>query len=441
MPDFWRHTAFREESSVCCTVFVKKIETMKAEIISVGTEILLGEITDTNAAYIASELPSLGIDLYWVTQVGDNRGRLVSILKRAWDRSDLIIVSGGLGPTEDDLTRESIAEMLGEDMEIDSDLEKWLRDLFSRFGYEMPECNLKQANLIPSAKAIPNPRGSAPGWWVKQGGKTLLAMPGPPGEMQRMWAEEIKDELRRSIDSAVIVSRTLKILGLGEAGVDEMISHLLSSSNPSIGVYAKPTGIELRLTAKAETQQAADGMVAPLEAEIRSIFGENIWGTDDEIMEKVVGDLLREKSLTLATMESCTGGLLASVLTDVPGSSAYFKGGLVSYSNEMKIAFGVERDIIDEHGAVSRQVAEAMARAVRDRLGADVGVGLTGIAGPEEIEDKPVGTIYIGVTDGTITRSTHTIFPQHRPRIKRYGATVALSELRRFLIDSQTDSK
>ena len=408
---------------------------MKAEIISIGTEILLGEITDNNATYLAGQLPLLGIDLHWVTQVGDNRQRIVEIAQQAWNRSDIIIITGGLGPTDDDLTRESIAEMLGEQMAIDPDLENWLRDMFDRIGYEMPENNLKQAMLIPSAKAIPNSRGTAPGWWVSREGKTLLAIPGPPGEMRQMWEANIRDELRQKSDTAIIASRTLKILGVGEANVDKLISHLLSSRNPSIGVYARQTGIELRLTAKASTSQQAKEMIAPIESEIRSIVGDKIWGTDDQALEKLVGDLLRERSLTLATMESCTGGLLANLITDVVGSSDYFKGGLVAYSNEMKTEFGVDAVLIAEHGAVSAEVAQDMALAARNRLGADVGVGTTGVAGPEDLEGKPVGTVYIGVSNGTITRSIRTGFPQHRRRIKQYAAMNALNELRRLLLD------
>ena len=413
---------------------------MKAEIISVGTEILLGEITDTNAAFLAGELPQLGIDLYWVTQVGDNRGRMLEALHRAWSRSDLIILSGGLGPTEDDITRESVAEMLGEDTRLDPDLEKWLRGLFDRIGYEMPERNLKQATLIPSAKAIPNPKGSAPGWWVTRDDRILIAMPGPPAEMKRMWKREIKDELRLVLGDMVICSRTLKIFGLGEAHVDEMLGALLSSENPTIGVYAKQTGIEVRLTSKAGNEDEAELMISPMEKQIRSMFGDKIWGIDDNVIEKVVGDLLLEQNLTLATMESCTGGLLANLVTDVPGSSSYFKGGFVTYSNEMKIDYGVDADLLAKYGAVSPQTAEAMAEAARNKLGANIGIGITGVAGPEKREDKPIGTIYIGISDGKETRSTLTIFPQHRPRIKRYAVMSALNELRRLLLQSQADS-
>ncbi|MBM3132548.1 MAG: competence/damage-inducible protein A, partial [Chloroflexi bacterium] len=352
---------------------------MKAEIISVGTELILGEIVDTNAAYLASELPLLGIDLYWISQVGDNQPRIVELLRRAWDRSDLILVTGGLGPTEDDITRESIAELLGEEMKVDPDLEKWLRGLFARIGWEMPERNIKQAMLVPSASAIPNSRGSAPGWWVRRGGKMLIAMPGPPGEMQWMWYHEVREKLKGEVTRAIIVSRTLKLLGIGEARVDEVLSHLLSSRNPSIGTYAKPTGIELRLTAKAPTQAEAEALIAPLEAKIRVIVGDKIWGIDAEVLERVVGDLLRKRKLTLATMESCTGGLVGDLITNVPGSSDYFKGGIVAYSNGVKIAFGVDERLIAEHGAVSSQVAVAMAEAARRTLGADVGVGVTGV--------------------------------------------------------------
>ncbi|MFO8101750.1 MAG: competence/damage-inducible protein A [Dehalococcoidia bacterium] len=409
---------------------------MKAEIISVGTEILLGGITDTNANYLAGQLPLLGIDLLWVTQVGDNQPRLVEILRQAWNRSDLIIITGGLGPTEDDITRESIAELIGEEMSLDPDLEKWLREKFVKIGYDMPENNLKQAMVIPSARAIPNSRGTAPGWWVTREGRTLLAMPGPPGEMRQMWEAEIRGKLRNSLDTAIIASRTLKILGLGEANVDKLLGPLLSSRNPSIGVYAKQTGIELRLTAKAPTQQEAEEMIFPLEKQVRSIVGDNIWGTDDQTMEKLVGDLLRDRGLTLAAMESCTGGLLASLITDVPGSSDYFKGGLVAYSNEMKIEFGVDASLIAEYGAVSPQVAEAMASAARGRLGANIGLGTTGVAGPDELEGKPVGTVFIGVTDGETAKSVRTGFPQHRRRIKQYAAMDALNELRKLLVQS-----
>ncbi|UCG82445.1 MAG: CinA family nicotinamide mononucleotide deamidase-related protein, partial [Dehalococcoidia bacterium] len=300
---------------------------MKAEIISVGTELLLGQITDSNAPYLASELPLLGIDLFWISQVGDNRSRLVDALKRAYERSDIIITTGGLGPTEDDITREAIAELLDEEMSVDPEIERWIREIFSKLGYEMPECNIKQANLIPSARAISNLRGTAPGWWVENEGKLILAMPGPPSEMQQMWETEVGPELKRRLGDEVIVSRTIKTLGLAEAKVDELVSPLLASSNPTLAVYSKLDGIQLRLTAKDLDKMRARASITRAEEQLQDILGETIWGYDEDTLEELVGHMLRERKLSLATMESCTGGLLASTITDVPGSSDYFKGG------------------------------------------------------------------------------------------------------------------
>lgn len=408
---------------------------MKAEIISIGTEILLGQITDTNASYLAGQLPLLGIDLYWASQVGDNRRRLVEVMQRAWGRSQLTITTGGLGPTEDDLTREAIAEVLGEEMTVDPALEQELREFFRRISYEMPDRNIKQATLIPSAQAIPNPRGTAPGWWVEREGRILVAMPGPPQEMQRMWEREVLPRLRTKAEAGVILSTTFKTFGLSEAGVDELISALLSSANPTLAVYAKPEGIQIRLTAKARESEEAKRLMAPMEARVREILGERIWGTDDDTLEGVVGELLTGKRLSLATMESCTGGLLASVLTDAPGSSAYFRGGLVAYSNEMKSAWGVDAKLIEERGAVSPEVAQAMATAARLKLGADIGIGITGVAGPTEIEGKPAGTIYIAIDDGRKRRLISGNYPPRRPDVKRWAALAALFELRRALLE------
>ena len=407
---------------------------MKAEIISVGTEILLGDITDTNASYIASQLPLLGIDLYWVTQVGDNMGRIEECLERAWGRSDLILTTGGLGPTADDLTREAIAAVLGEELKVDPELERQLREFFSGRGFQMPESNIKQATLIPSAKSIPNPRGTAPGWWVERGEKLIIAMPGPPSEMQRMWQKEVSPRLRQMLGHEIILSRTIKTFGYSEAAVGEMVSPLLSTTNPSLAVYAKLDGIQLRITAKANRQEEAEEMIAKKEEVIRSLLGERIWGSDEETLEGMAGTLLSEKGLTLATMESGTGGLLASMITDVPGSSVYFKGGLVAYTDEAKISQGVNAALIAQHGAVSPEVAEAMAEATRVRLGADIGVGLAGVDDPTEVEGKPVETAHIAIDDGREKRVVFGLYPPLRPDVKRRAAYHALFELRRTLL-------
>ncbi|MBE0481197.1 MAG: competence/damage-inducible protein A [Dehalococcoidia bacterium] len=407
---------------------------MRADIISIGTELLLGQITDTNAPYIAAELPLLGIDLYWITQVGDNRARILEALGRALDRSEVVICTGGLGPTEDDVTREAIAELLGEDMHVDPALEEWLRRLFKGFGLEMPDCNIKQANLIPSAEAIPNSRGTAPGWWVEREGKVIAALPGPPDEMQFMWQNSVKPRLRLSPGQGVIVSRTLKTLGFSEARVNEMVREYLCSSNPTLGIYAKLDGIHLRLTAKAGSRAEAEEAITLVEARLKDLFGRYIWGYDEDTLETLVGSLLREKKLNLAVMESCTGGLLASTITDVPGSSEYFKGGLVTYSAEMKAAFGVDAGMLARVGTVHPDVAVAMAGAARAKLGADIGIGITGVAGPSEVEGKPVGTVHIAVDVRGDASSLSLRLPPRRIDVKRRAVFSALFMLRQRLL-------
>ncbi len=408
---------------------------MKAEIISIGTELLLGEITDTNASYLAAELPQLGIDLYWVTQVGDNIGRLQEAVKRALGRSDLVIATGGLGPTDDDITREAIAGVLGEKLSSDPGLVTALRQRFTMVGLSsMPGSNIRQTYRIPSAQTLPNSRGSAPGWWVEQKGHIIVVMPGPPREMKAMWQNEVLPRLRSKLTGEIILCRTLKIFGLPEAQVGEMVSAWMSSSNPTLGVYYKPDGIHLRLAAKAANKELAGEMLAQLEIKIKGLLEQNIWGTDDETLETIVGGLLMEKKLCLATMESCSGGLLASIITDVPGSSAYFKGGLVSYSNGMKEFWGVPAELIARYGAVSAQVALAMATAVRKLLGVDIGLSITGVAGPEALEDKPVGLVYVGVDDGKKGRVVKGNHPPDRLLVKHRAAVAALFELRKTLL-------
>jgi len=407
---------------------------VKAEIISVGTELLLGEITDTNAAYLAGQLPLLGIDLYWISQVGDNQARLVEVLKRAWQRSDLILITGGLGPTEDDLTREAIAEMLGEELRIDPLLEREVRELFARRGITMAPSNIKQAAVIPSAKAIHNAQGTAPGWWVEKDGHILMAMPGPPREMHHMWHTEVLPRLHQRATGAIIFSKTIKVFGLPEGTVGELVSPLLSSANPTLGIYAKADGIHLRFAAKAQTQKQAEEMIAQGEARVRSILGEAIWGTDNDTLASVVGHLLAEKELSLAVMECCTGGLLTATITDAPDISAYFRGGLIAYSNEALIAYGVDAGLIDDYGVISAEVAQVMAEAGRLRLEADIGISITGVIGPDGLEGKPAGTMYIGIDGSENKKTIKRNYSGDRSRVKRLVIVAALCELRKMLL-------
>ncbi len=411
---------------------------MRAEIISIGTEIMLGEITDTNASFIASQLPEFGIDLLYVSQIGDNPGRMREVFERAWERSEITVLTGGLGPTEDDITRETVAAVLGEEMTIDAEQERILRGIMERSGRRMPERNIKQAMLIPSARALANPRGTAPGWWVERegpsGGNRLMAvMPGPPAEMTRMWEHEVAPELERRA-TGILVSRTLKTTGLGESTVDEMLSPLLSGNNPSVGIYHRADGVHARISAKAATREEAWRLIKPVDEEARRILGPSIWGQDDETLTSAVGRMLREAGLTLALMESATGGAIGNAITDFEDPPQYLLGSLVAHTAQAKIDMGVPAETITMHGEISQQTAEAMAKVARERLGADIGMGIAGIVGNEEVEGQPPGTMHIAIDDGEGVEYSHSRYYQGREAAKRRVVLQALSQLRRYLM-------
>jgi nicotinamide-nucleotide amidase len=407
---------------------------MKAEIISIGTELLLGDTIDTNSAYLAGQLPLLGLDLNFISMVGDNQGRLIETLKQAWQRSDIIITTGGLGPTQDDITREAIAEFLGEKLTIDHALVQQFEELFRYFKREMPPTNIKQASVIPSAEIVPNPRGTAPGWWVENDNRIIITMPGPPREMELMWTKEIVPRLQQRSSDAVIISKTLKTFGLTEAEIDERASPFLPSKNPTVGTYAKIDGVYLRITAKAQTVDKAQKLINQKEDDIRGILNDYIWGIDSETLESIVGNLLSSKKLTLATMESYTGGFLANIITNVPGSSKYFAGGLVVYGKASRAAFGLDSNCIAKYGTVSMETCETMATAARETLRTSIGVGLTGVLGPDEIEGQSIGTIFVSIDDGQRKHSFAKNYPGNRLQIKQRAVTAALFELRRILL-------
>ena len=407
---------------------------VKAEIIAIGTEILLGEIVDTNSAHIAQSLPELGIDLYYKSVVGDNMGRIVETLQRAWDRSDLIVITGGLGPTEDDMTREGISRLLDETPFVVPELEDRLHSFFTRRGYPMPASNIKQAWLIPSARAIDNPRGTAPGWWVERDGRVIVCMPGVPGEMERMWANEVKPELEKRSDGQVLVTRTIKTLGIGEGSVDEMARHLYQTPGVGIGTYARADGVHLRIGAKGTTREEAWRLILPVEEEMDRVFGAAIWGKDEETLEGHIRDLLAQRNAKLASMESCTGGLFASTLTDVAGSMQVYPGGIVTYTTQMKILNGVPAEVIADYGVISIETASAMAAAARERLDADYGLGITGVAGPDPQDGVEPGTVHIAVADSTGgTQHMSMSMNQGRQAVKRRAVTTAMLLLRRVL--------
>lgn len=407
---------------------------MKAEIISCGTELLLGHIVDTNAAWLAQQLAPLGIDVYYVSQVGDNQGRVVGLLKTAWQRSDLIIMTGGIGPTEDDATRESIAELIGEEMKVVPELETELRAYWERRGRVMPERNVKQATLIPSATSLANPLGTAPGWFVEKDGHIVVAMPGVPHEMFRMWREEAEPKVVRRLGEGVIHTRIHKVLGIGESQVEEMIDELIHGTNPTAATYAKADGIYVRVSAKAESVAAAEALMKPVEARLGEILGDAIYATDDDTLVTVVAKALRERGLKLAVMEYNTGGLIASQLTDGPGASEYFLGGLVPYSVQALKAYGVDGAVLDANGPDSLETSRAMARAVRERFGADVGLAVTGTTGMPGTTRQSPGSLYLAVDlGGEVTAEEGSIFGSTAPHLKVRAALATLDLLRKRL--------
>lgn len=325
---------------------------MRAEILSIGTELLLGQIVDTNAAWLAGRLADLGIDCFWVSTVGDNLGRAREAIERAVDRSDLVVCTGGLGPTEDDLTREAIAAALDEEPIVDGALERGLKDWFARRGMTMPARNRKQAWLIPSARALPNPLGTAPGWLVTpsrlpRGPRTIVAMPGVPREMTRMWEHEVEPRLRAG---APLRSRTLKLLGIGESAVEERLGDLVHSTAPTVATYAKSDGVHVRITDRDDDPQARDARIDAAEREIRARIGKHVWGADDESLPLVIGRRMRARGWRLATAEAITGGDLAHALTAGDDAHEWYAGGVVLPEGDdvelMRAVAGMRADVV-----------------------------------------------------------------------------------------------
>ena len=406
---------------------------MKAEIMGIGTELLMGELTDTNSSWIASRLPALGIELQWVSITGDDLPKLTEAFKRGMERSDIIFTTGGLGPTQDDLTREAIASALEETPVIQQEVVDDLERYFAARGTSMPQHNIKQANLIPSAKWIINKNGTAPGWWTERDGKIIICMPGPPGENRAMWEEQVEPELANLIEDEVTITRNIKTMGMSEGAVDEVISEFFGIENPYLGIYSKADGIHLRVIARAKDGVSALAMIQPVERAIHERLGPYIWGYDDETPEQSVGKSLTERGLTLAVMEMCTGGALTNAITNVPNSIRYFKGGIIAHEDTTLSATGVPKAEMERYGVVSQHTANTMADTVRRNLNADLGVAVTGVPGPGEFEGKPMGLAYISVTNGHQTRELEMRLPPRQVTIKRRVPNQALIELRRLI--------
>ena len=408
---------------------------MRAEIVSVGTELLLGQIVDTNAAYLSKLLPEFGIDVHYRVTVGDNESRLAEALGLALSRSDLVFTIGGLGPTQDDLTKETVAKLVGDEMTLDEDCASRLRAFFAARGIEMPETNLKQAMVPRRGRALTNPLGTAPGAVFETGdGKAVIVLPGPPREFIPMVDQRVAPYLRERVGKTggVIRSRVLRLAGIGESSVEDRVKHLLSGTNPTVAPLATPGEVHLRITAKAASPDEAEAMIDEMDSRLVSILGSRVFGRDDQTLERVVVESLIERKLTLAIAESCTGGLIANRITDVPGCSATLLVGVVSYSNEAKKELlGVPEQLLEKHGAVSEEVARAMAEGVRVTSGADVGISTTGIAGPAGATPaKPVGLVYIALATGAGTTAQRHQFAGGRADVKLRASQAALDMLR-----------
>ncbi len=404
---------------------------MKTEIVPVGTEILLGDIVDTDSSFLANQLSMLGIDLYFISTVGDNQERLVDTLARAWERADLIIVTGGLGPTQDDITREAIGQLVGEELRVDEDLWQELQGLFRHHPGKIPQSNMRQAAIIPSAQAIPNRMGTAPGWWVEKDNHIIVALPGPPDEMKLMWQEGVQPKLEQRVTGKVILSRTIKTFRLPEARVEELVTPLLKLSNPTLATYIHPDGVYLRITAKAKEREEAQRLISRSEERIRKILSPHIWGVDDDTLDSVIGELLKARNLSLATMESCSEGLLCSTIAGGRDSGRYFKGGLLACSDEAKIACGVGISMIKDHGGESTEAAKAMAETARIKLQADIGIGLGGNMNP----DANSGDAFTGLSSDRFEQSfTHVLRGNHA-RMKQRSVCAALFDLRNILLE------
>ena len=407
-----------------------------AELIAVGTELLLGNIANTDAQMISQGLSQLGINVYYHTVVGDNPQRVRQAVDIARGRADILITTGGLGPTCDDLTKVAVAQAFGKELVYHEPSAQRIRERFAQRGTPVTENNFQQAMVPEGCTVLDNDWGTAPGVAFQAGGTHVLMLPGPPRECAMMFRHRALPYLQKLSDG-VIASRTVKTFGIGESAAEALLRDLMNAlHNPTLAPYAKPTGTELRITAHAPTREEALRLIAPVEEQVKAILGDKVIGVDVDSLEEVCFALLKDRGLTVGTAESCTGGLLAKLLTDLPGSSAVFRGDVVSYTNGVKAGLlGVPQDLLDRYGAVSPQVAEAMARGAKAALGCDIALSTTGVAGPDaDDRGNPIGLVYLGLAWGDQCQVTEfRAGPVERERVRRQAAQTALDLLRRHL--------
>ncbi len=410
---------------------------MVVEIICVGTEILLGNIVNTNAAYLAEKCAGLGLSAYYQDVVGDNKGRLTRTFTEALSRADIILLSGGLGPTQDDLTKETVAEVMGKGLYLHEESKAALTEYFEKRGIEMTDNNMKQAYVPEDSIVLPNPNGTAPGIIINSDNKHVVLMPGPPNELKPMFETSVIPYLN-SLEPGIIYSQTVKICGVGESKAEDMIKDLIDTqTNPTLATYAKTGEVHIRVTAKADDEEQGKALVKPLVKELKSRFGAHVYTTDDNTsLEKSVVELILANNLTVCTAESCTGGMLASRIINVPGVSDAFKSGYITYSNKAKRKIlGVKKPTLEKYGAVSKQVAEEMARGAAVVSKADVTVAITGIAGPDGgTDEKPVGLVYIAVCVCGRVTVKECRFKGNRMKIRENSVASALSLMRQGML-------
>jgi nicotinamide-nucleotide amidase len=414
---------------------------VNAEIIAVGSELLTPYRMDTNSLYLTEQLNLLGVEVVFKSIVGDNLPRLVAAAQHGLFRSDIVIFSGGLGPTEDDLTREAVAEALGVGLQGDPEIVRRLEERFAARGWKMAANNAKQADVLEGATVLPNPNGTAPGQWLSgqfDGRERIIVLlPGPPHELKSLFESEVRERLRAKVPPAFLASRTLKVAMLGESLVDARVAPIYKRyTDVDTTILAGAGEIELHFKSRAATQDAAQGRVDEVAGLVEDELDDAVYSRNGESLEQIVGYWLQMRNATLAVAESCTGGLLAERITSIGGSSRYFLGGAVVYSNHLKTELaGVPAEMIDRHGAVSREVAAALAEGIRYRCESSLGVGITGVAGPGGgTPEKPVGLVFHALASDTGTEVVQRNFPGDRKRIRRFASTMALDMVRKKLM-------
>ncbi|MBD7916535.1 competence/damage-inducible protein A [Clostridium sp. Sa3CUN1] len=409
---------------------------MKAELISIGTEILLGDIVNTNAQFLAKELALLGIDVYYQSVIGDNEERILKAFKEAFDRCDIIITTGGLGPTQDDLTKELGAKYFNKKMILHEPSLEWIKKYLDINNEEVLEANKNQAYFPEGSIILPNENGTAPGAIISENNKTLIILPGPPKEMKSMFSNHVTKYLSK-LTKDIIKSKTLRIFGIGESLMAKKLDDIIKNSkNPTVAPYAKEYEVTLRITAKEKSEDKCDELIKNKVDQIKGIIGEYIYGEDEVSLEEVVAKLLCDKKLSISTAESCTGGMISSTLIEYPGISEIFKEGVVTYSNESKIKrLGVKEETLNKFGAVSEETAREMVIGIAEGLNTDIAISSTGIAGPGGgTKDKPVGLVYIGIYIKGNVKVEKLNLRGDREAVRKKATLSALNLLRKEII-------